>query len=491
MRRPIPAAILLVLLALLLLAALLLVQAWRVPSRQAAVTAAAPLALDLDAAARRLGAAVRARTISLDDRRADSATAFGQLRGVLEQAFPLAHGLLERELVHGDSLLYTWHGSEPALAPAMLLAHQDVVPIAPGTQPDWQQDPFGGALVDGYVWGRGTWDDKGNLMAMLEAVEILAAQGYRPRRTLYLGFGHDEEIGGAQGAQEIAALLRARHVRLAYVLDEGLLVTEGILPGVSAPVALVGTAEKGYLTMRVRAAGQPGHSSMPPVRTAIGALSRALVRLEAAQPAPLLQGEPRRMLETLAPEMPLPQRLLFANLWLFEPLVRGELDKQPSGRATLRTTLAPTTLRAGEKENVLPGVAEAQVNFRLLPGDSVAQVLERSRAAVDDPQIELSAGPQAWEPSPVSSTEDPAYGLLAQAIRETFAGAIVAPGLMLGATDSRRYQDLAAQIYRFTPVRAGPQDLERFHGSNERISLSNYGEMIRFYHRLIELTTSR
>jgi carboxypeptidase PM20D1 len=486
MRRLLAAATIL----LLMLAAVLMVRTLRVASRQPALPPPPALALDVDAAARRLGAAVRARTISYDDRRADSAAAFVELRALLQRSFPRVHERLERELVRENSLLYTWHGSDPTLAPALLLAHQDVVPVAPGTQSEWLQDPFGGAIADGYVWGRGTWDDKGNLMAMLEAVEALAAQGYQPRRTLYLGFGDDEEIGGAQGAAQIAALLRARRVRLAYVLDEGLLVTEGIIPGVAAPVALIGTAEKGYLTMALRAEAQSGHSSMPPARTAIGALSRALVRLEDAPAPAQLQGVPRQMLETLAPEMPLAQRLLFANLWLFGPLVRGELDKQPSGRASLRTTQAPTTLRAGDKENVLPGRAEAQVNFRLLPGDTVAQVLERSRVAVDDPQIALSATAQAWDPAPASSTDDPAYRLLAQAIRETFAGAIVAPGLMLGATDSRRYLDLTAQTYRFTPVRATEQDLARFHGSNERIALANYAQMIRFYHRLIELTTA-
>jgi len=494
------AALLAGLLAALLLAAVLTFRTLQATSRQTAVAvavsvAAAPdYAPDAPAAAQRLGAAVRLRTVAQDDRRGERDVAalapYAELHALLQRSFPTAHRLLEREVVNGASLLYTWRGSDPSLAPAMLLAHQDVVPVAPGTQGEWQQEPFSGMLADGFLWGRGAWDDKGNLMAMLEAVEALAAADYRPRRTLYLGFGHDEETGGAQGAQQIAALLRARKVHLAYVLDEGLLVTEGIIPGVAAPVALVGTAEKGYLTMAVHAQAQAGHSSMPPERTAIGALSRALVRLEAARPPPRLQGVPRQMLETLAPEMPWPKRLLFANLWLFAPLVGSELDKSPSGRATLRTTVAPTILQAGEKENVLPGHAEAQVNFRLLPGDTIEQVVERSRQAIDDADIRLDVGAQAWNPSPVSSVEDPAYRQLAQAIRETFADAVVAPGLMLGATDSRRYEDLAAQVYRFTPVRAGPQDLARFHGSNERISVANYAEMIRFYHRLIELSTA-
>lgn len=477
-----------VIVALLVLAAVLAFNTLRLSSRQVAVQPLPEFALDLDAAAQRLGAAIRAKTISYDDRHGEKAGAFAELQALLERSFPNAHRVLERELINDTSLLYTWRGSDAVLAPAMLLAHQDVVPVAPGTEHDWHQDPFGGAIVDGFVWGRGAWDDKGNLMAILEAVESLASEGLRPRRTLYFGFGHDEEIGGVQGAHAIAERLRGAGVKLSFVLDEGLLVTEGIVPGIDAPVALVGTAEKGYLTMDVRAEAAPGHASMPPKRTAIGSLGRALVNLEQAQMAPQVSGAARDMFETLAPEYPGIKRVLFSNLWLFEPLVRGELDRQPSGRAMLRTTTALTTIRGGEKDNVLPGRADAKVNFRILPGDSIAQVLERSRAAIADPEIRIAPSNQGWEPSPLSSTETASYRVLARTIREVFPGAIVAPGLMIAATDSRHYRDIAEATYRFTPVRAHPQDLARFHGTDERISLANYGEMIRFYRRLIEQT---
>jgi carboxypeptidase PM20D1 len=489
MRRPLAAAVLALLLLALALALVLTVNTLRLGSRQIAVTPLADLPVDVDAAARRLGAAVRARTISYDDRRADSAPAFLELQALLAIDFPNAHRVLQRELVNGASLLYTWRGTDPSLAPAMLLAHQDVVPIAPGTEHSWQQEPFGGVIADGFVWGRGAWDDKGNLMAMLEAVELLTAQGVAPRRTLYLGFGHDEEIGGQQGAHAIAQLLRSRGVHLDFVLDEGLLVTEGILPGIDAPVALIGTAEKGYLTMDVSVESEPGHSSMPLARTAIGTLSQALVHLEQAQMAPQVRGATREMFETLAPEFGGIKRVLFSNLWLFEPLVRHELDAQSAGRAMLRTTTALTTVRAGDKDNVLPGKAEAKVNFRLLPGDTSAQVLTRSQEAIADADVHLAASAQAWDPSAISSVDAAPYRQIAQAIREVFSGAIVAPGLMIAATDSRHYQDIASQVYRFTPVRAKAQDLSRFHGTDERVSLANYDQMIRFYRRLIELST--
>ena len=475
-----------VVLALLLLAASLAYNALQLSSRQIAVTPLPELPIDIDAAAQRLGAAVRARTISRDDGRTDSAPAFVELRDLLVHSFPAAHHVLERELINRTSLLYTWRGSDPSLAPVMLLAHQDVVPVAPGTEPDWQQAPFSGAIADGYIWGRGAWDDKGNLMAILEAVNMLAAQGLQPKRTVYLGFGHDEEIGGEQGARAIADVLKSRGVQLDFVLDEGLLVTEGILPGIDAPVALIGIAEKGYLTLDISAEATPGHSSMPPARTAIGALSQALVRLDQRQMAPQLRGAARQMFETLAPEFSGTNRVLFSNLWLFEPLVRRQLDTLAWGRAMLRTTTALTIVQAGDKDNVLPGRADAKVNFRLLPGDTIEQVVQRSQDAIAEKDIRVSVSSQAWNPSLLSSSQSPSYRLLAQTIREVFRGAIVAPGLMIGATDSRRYQDIAAQVYRFTPVRARSEDLGRFHGTNERVGVANYVEMIRFYHRLIE-----
>jgi len=471
--------------AALFLAAVLAINSARLGSRQLEVGPLPALNMDLGAAAHRLAAAVRIKTISYDDRRA-AGTAFPELHDLLVRSFPNAHRVLQREVINGASLLYAWRGSDATQPPLLLLAHQDVVPVAAGTERDWQQEAYAGAIVDGYIWGRGTWDDKGNLLAMMEAVELLATRGLQPRRTIYLAFGHDEEIGG-QGARAIAGLLKSRGVRLDFVLDEGLLVTEGMIEGLKTPVALIGIAEKGYLTLDLTTEATPGHSSLPPARTAIGSMSQALTRLEQRQMPAAVRGAARQMFETLAPEYPGINRILLSNLWLFEPLVRRQLEAQPAGRAMLRTTTALTAVHAGDKENTLPGRAEAKVNLRLLPGERAEQAVARSREAIADESVHLATG-LSWEASPVSSTESAAYGRLARTIREVFPSAVVAPGLMIAATDSRHFVDIVDHIYRFTPVRVRPEDLSRFHGSNERISLANYGEMIRFYHRLLEVS---
>ncbi|MTV37630.1 M20 family peptidase [Duganella radicis] len=471
---------------LVLVAVLAAVVAWntvRLSSRQIAVKPVAPLALERDAVAARLAGALTFRTIS-DAASADTnAEEFKRLHAYLEQAFPRLHATLRREMI-GHSMLYTWQGSDPQAKPAMWLAHQDVVPVAPGTEADWQQPPFGGVVKDGFVWGRGSWDDKGSLIAQMEAVETLLAAGYQPRATLYLGFGADEEVGGQRGAVEIAKLLKSRGVKLDYVLDEGMLVTQGIMSGIAKPVALIGVAEKGYASVNLSVTTAPGHSSMPPQKTAIGAMSAALAELERKQMPAEFTGVAREMFDTIAPEMAGANRVVLSNLWLFGPVVRRQLEQGPGTNAIMRTTTALTVVHAGNKDNVLPGRADAVVNFRLRPGDTVAGVMEHVRQVVDNQAVhaELEAG---WsEPSPVSPVASAQYGLINRTIREVFSDAVVAPGIVIGATDARHYQGVSDHVYRFSPVRAGKDDLPRFHGTNERIGVDNYLEAVRFYVRL-------
>jgi len=481
-----PKKIALALLSLIaLLAVVVAANTFRLGSRQIQAAPVELLKLDENAAAQRLAAAVRLRTISLDGDSAANAAEFRKLHSLLKKSFPRAHAVLKRETVSELSLLYAWTGSDPGAKPIMLMAHQDVVPIAHGTERDWKVDPFGGVIRDGFVWGRGAWDDKANLFAIFEAVETLAAAGFRPRQTVYIVAGHDEEVGGQQGAKAVADLLKSRGVQLEFVLDEGLLITEGVLKGLDKPVALIGTAEKGYLTLALGAKAVPGHSSMPPPHTAIGMLSAALARLEDRQMPAAIRGVAAEMFETIAPEMSGVNRVLLSNLWLFGPVVKSQLEKGASTNAMLRTTTALTVVQAGNKENVLPGLAEAKVNFRILPGDSIEGVTAHVKAAVANEAIAVARSGHGNEPTAISPTTASGYRLINRCIRELFPGTVVAPGLMIAATDSRHMAPIADAIYRFSPVRARSEDLPRFHGTNERISVANLAELIRFYHRLL------
>ncbi|MDO9355535.1 MAG: M20 family peptidase, partial [Solirubrobacteraceae bacterium] len=378
------------------------------PSRQLAVAAVAPVKVDVAAAAERLGAAVRLKTIASRDDVDANADQFLALHTLLQQSFPKAHAVLQREVVGKYGLVYTWQGSDPKAAGFGLMAHQDVVPVAPGTEGDWQQPPFSGVLKDGFVWGRGSWDDKGNLMSMMEAVELLAASGFTPSQTVYFIFGQDEEVSGLRGAAQIAKLFKERGIHLQFVLDEGLLITDGVLAGLNKPAALVGVAEKGYMSLLLSATATPGHSSMPPPEaghSAIGMMSAALARLEDHQMPLAVRGLSQEMFETLAPEMSGMNRVFLSNMWLFKPVIEAQLKKGASTNASLRTTTALTVINAGEADNVLPGRANATVNFRLLPGDSSDAVVEHVTKTIANPAIKVEKSPGMSEASKVAATD--------------------------------------------------------------------------------------
>lgn len=457
-------------------------------SRQLQVAAVPPVALDEQAAARRLGEAIRFPTISNFLNPDQAAEPLRAMQAHIIASFPAFHAAASREIVGGYSLLYTWQGADPAAQPIGLLAHQDVVPIAPKTEADWQHKPFDGVVTSEFIWGRGSWDDKGNLYAMLEAAEQMARQGFRPKRTVYFAFGHDEEVSGLRGAKAIASLLAQRGVRMEYLIDEGLLITDGILNGLSKPAALIGVAEKGYATLVLTARATPGHSSMPPRETAIGMMSAALAHLEDNRLPMHIRGAVSEMFDTLAPEMSGFNRVVLSNRWLFKPLLLRQFEKSGPTEAMVRTTTALTVFNAGDKDNVLPGHAEASVNFRLLPGDTQASVTEHVRRSVGNEKIEVGGFEGNFDPPPVTGTASPSYRKLHQTIREIFPGVVVAPGLMIAATDSRHYAAVADNIFRFSPVRANADDLKRFHGTDERLSIANYANMIRFYMRLIQNT---
>jgi len=470
----------------LLLAAVVAVNTLRHGSRQLDVPPAPALAVDEKAVADKLAALVRLRTIAMADDPQANAGEFRKLHEELAARFPLVHARLQREVVGDFSLLYTWRGSDAGAKPVALLAHHDVAPIAPGTEPQWQVPPFDGAVKDGFVWGRGTWDDKGNLVAQLEAVERLLADGFQPRQTVYLFSGADEEIAGERGAAQAVALLQQRGVHLGFVIDEGLVITEGVIAGVAAPAALIGVAEKGYVTVQLTVKTAPGHASMPPPAgtSAIARLAGALQRLDQDQFKPRLQGVARELFDTLAPEMGGVQRVVLSNLWLFGPLVEAQLAKVPSTNSVLRTTTALTMVEAGNKFNVIPGQAQAVLDFRILPGDTRETVLQHVRERVG-PDVQVQVLGASTDPTPITPTGTASWRTLETTIRSVFPGTLVAPALYVAGSDSQHFVPIADGIYRFSPVRAKPEDLPRLHGTNERLSTANLAELVRFYHQLL------
>lgn len=435
-----------------------------------------------DSAIHRLAEAIRIPTISYDDTSRTDHAIFEQLLHLMERQFPLCHKQLQHEVLARHSLLFTWQGSNPNKQPMLLMGHTDVVPVANST--NWAIPPFSGQITDGYLNGRGSLDDKNSVWAILESVEMLLRQGYTPQRTVYLAFGHDEEVLGS-GAATIVKTLQSRNIRLASVLDEGMVITDGIMPGIAQPVALIGLAEKGYVTLELTAKGTGGHSSMPPPHTAVGMLCRAVADVEANPMPQHIEGAVAEMFRTVAPQMPLSLRLIFSNRWLFDPLLKWQLSQKSSTNATTRTTTAPTMLSGSPKANVLAQEATALINFRILPNETAEDVLRHVEKTVNNSNISVSIFGNYSNPSPTSSSQAADYQYLATTVRQCFPEAIVSPALTIATTDSRQYVPIADNIYRFMPVLLNSDDLDRIHGSNERISVEAYNKSIVFYYSYI------
>ncbi len=414
--------------------------------------------------------------------------AFERLDTFLQRAFPGVHDSLTWSYHNSFSRMYHWSGTNPKLPPVLLLAHLDVVPVEKVSMEDWSQDPYSGARADGYIWGRGTLDDKGNAMAILESVETLLAEGFQPVRSIYIALGHDEEVGG-QGAQAMAKWLKNQGIRSAFTLDEGSLLLKGALPGLNKPVAMIGLSEKGYVSLELEVnLEEGGHSSMPPSETAIGILSRSIARLEENPFPPRIEGPTRSLFDYAGPEMNLPLRAIFANLWLTKGILAGQLSQDAKSAAIIRTTTAPTIINAGIKDNVLPTLASAVINFRIIPGETPEFVRDRVVRVINDDRVQVDFQEQfsMSRPAPVSETSALGFQVIHRTIRELYPEAVVAPGLVVGATDSRHYLDVSEQTYRFMPALLDSEELSGIHGINERISVANYEQMIRWYIRLLE-----
>lgn len=430
-----------------------------------------------------LGRAVRIPTVSTDA--GYDAAVFEEFHAFLERSFPLVHTHLERERVGGHSLLFRWPGSDDDSKPFLLMAHQDVVPVEPGTESDWPREPFSGEQDDEHLWGRGTLDDKGSLVALLQAVESLLEEGFSPGPSVHLFLGHDEESGG-RGAVAAAEVLDARGVRFSFVLDEGGAIGEDLLPGVRAPLALVGVGEKASLDVVVSAHGVGGHSSAPPEHTAVGLVAAAIARIE-DNPMPARLDVQQPFLRALASVMRGPRALVLKHADRLGWIVERSLSASPLTSALIRTTAAATMVSGGVKSNVLPQEAEATVNFRILPGDTAEAVLDHVLSVVGD-DVQVTArefGDSPPQPPALSSTESEAFQFVTDAIGRVVPGVTVAPWILLGATDSRYFRDLADDVYRFSPFTVTPEDMGRIHGTAERIRVSDAPGAVAFYRHLI------
>lgn len=432
--------------------------------------------------AQTLSRLIQFETVSHQDLQKNDRNEFLDLVEYLRIRFPLVYNTLNVETINDQALLYTWRGSNTNLKPVLITAHFDVVPRE---SDNWEKEAFSGHIDDEYIWGRGALDDKSAVVAILHAVSVLIENDFQPERTLLIAFGGDEEVGGNLGAAKISALLKERNIDLEFLLDEGMPITDGIMKGVAQPVAMIGVAEKGFMNVALTATTSGGHTSTPPAQTAVGILANAIAKLEAS-PMPTKISKPIELLfATLAGNMQIPQGIVVSNLWLTEPLVSSQLSKQNSTNALVRTTMATTMIQGSQQVNVLPKTATATINVRLLPGDSKDDVLNHIKQVIDNRNISATITGDSIEASRVSDIDTLGYKAIQTSLKQVFPDILIAPSLLIAGTDTKHYQSLTKNVYRFRPLWIQSDDIARFHGNNERIGISNLQQMTMFYYQLI------
>ncbi len=438
-----------------------------------------------DAAIARFRELLQIPTVSRTDESEIDWQPFDDFLDALVRLYPHTHETLEREVVDEHSLLYRWPGAQ-ASDPLVLMAHLDVVPVV---DEEWDHPPFAAEIVgegaDAAIHARGAIDDKGALVAILEAVEQLVAEGFAPARDVYLSFGHNEETAG-EGAQAIVALLTDRGVRPGLVIDEGGAVVDGAVPGVTVPTAMIGVAERGVMTVLLTARETGGHASTPPAMPATARLARAIDRLH-RHPFPTRIAPPvRAMFATLAPHTPQPLRWVFGHLGLTGPVLAAVLPRLGADtNAMVRTTAVATELSGAPGENVLATTARASVNIRLLTGDTVAGAAERVRRVIADPEMQIEVR-HGSDPSPVSPWRGEQWRRIAGAVRDALGDEIVTtPYIQLGASDSRWFTAISGHVYRFTPFHLTREERDGLHSHNERIRVDVWLRGIGFYRALV------
>ncbi len=433
--------------------------------------------IDLENAVKHLSAAIRIPTVSEEDgKNAEAFCAFAQF---LNNSYPRMHASLERTDISG-CLLYRWKGTDPHAAPALFLAHMDVVPAS---GEGWIHPPFSGAVEGGYVWGRGAIDMKAHLIALCEGCESLLADGFTPKSDIYFGFGCDEELMKESSAADMACYFARQGVRFSFIFDEGL-IFNGAPFGLNDYIAAIGVSEKGYADIRIRAQGSSGHASTPPPCTALNSIARALCALEDHPMPRRIEGASLALLEALAPHVSGTDGELLRGLPRTEKAAIELLQQVPALDALLHTTFAATMAQGSQTSNVLPSEASAVVNVRIAPGDSVESVVKHIQSVIDPSlTVEVLLGNDPIPPAPLDS---PAYLKAAACAAKNYPNAIVAPYPMVAATDSRYFTKLTDCILRFVPFRSARADISGMHGINERVEIASFDEGMRFFLDLMQ-----
>ncbi|MEI7588120.1 MAG: M20/M25/M40 family metallo-hydrolase [Chitinophagia bacterium] len=427
--------------------------------------------------------AIQIKTETPNDALEFDTTTFLTYRKFLEKSYPLVHKNLPRTIIDSFNYVYEWKGTDTSILPMVLMAHYDVVPVEASAVKLWHAVPYGGEVKEGYIWGRGVLDDKSSMISILEAAEAQLAKGFQPKQTILLCFGADEESSG-NGATAVVKYFKSKNRRFDIVVDEGGEISTEEMKDIKRPIASIGVGEKGYVTLILTAQIAGGHSSIPGQTTAIDILSKGLYQLRKKQMPAKLIAPIKTYLERISGYTEsFSKKIALSNLWLFEKQVINNLSEAPSTNALVRTTIVPTIVNSGVRDNVIPTFATAYINSRILPGETQKDVYNFVEKTINDTNIKITYyNNYSTLPSPTTDIHSKAFKRVEAVIYKIVDDVIVAPMLMVGATDSRNYRDVSDGVINFTPI----TNAKGYHGIDERMLVTDYQKCINFYSLLIQ-----
>ena len=436
-----------------------------------------------DSAALHLSQALQIKTVSFGDTLPIDTAEFIKFRTFMETTYPLMHQKLEKKSFNLFSYVFTWKGKDTTLAPYVLMAHTDVVPVEAIAESKWSYPSFSGTIDKDTIWGRGAVDDKGSAIAIMEAVELSIQENIQPNRTIYLCFGHDEEISGKRGAAIFSKWFDSSNIKPALVLDEGGMVDTEKFKATGRPVAVVGTGEKGYTNIDLTVEIPGGHSSTPMKETAIDILNKAIVKVRAKQMPALIAPPVQDLLNRTGAGESFFTKMVMANMWLFKGSVIKKMEASNQTNAMVHTTLVPTIVKAGIKDNVIPSIAKATFNSRILPGQTSDDVVAFVKKAINDERVIVKKQTiSLFEASATTSADHPTFKKIEGLTQQVLPNVLVSPYLVVGATDSRYFRPFSESVLNFSPM----QDVKGFHGIDERLGKEDLNRMITFYKLFIQ-----
>ncbi len=436
---------------------------------------------------------------------------FDDFKAYLPKVYPEIYKNMDTLTVNEYGLVFHWKGKTQDRKPILFLSHYDVVPVigydpaqnAPvdtiyqvndnaisridSVQTKWDYSPFSGAVVNGRIYGRGTLDMKGMLFSLFEAADQLIGEGFQPEQDIWFAFGHDEEVSGRQGAVHIADYFKQRGITFDAVYDEGGIIAApgSAMESIKKPMALVGIGEKGFLTLRIKVFGLGGHSSMPPAKSSLVYAAEIIEKLNDNQLPPKIISPIASFLDNIGGEMNFTSRMAIANQWLLKPLLINTFSKSPSSNALIRTTTAISMAKGSDAPNVLTSVSEVTINFRILPGETVNDIVNHVNKLCEGYNVEMEII-SSREPSAISPEDTKGFNVIRKTISQLYPDAIVSSYITIGGTDAYKYQIVSDNIYRFMPLDLNLYEQRSIHNENEHITIENFGKMIWYFKEIMK-----